>query len=566
MFKNYLKIAWRNLLKDKQQTLINLLGLTIGTVSCLTILLYVFDQTGYDTYHDNADSIYRVRTLTDGSGANTETVNAATTGPPVAFALKEDFPEIEQATRVINIDLFNVDMIKASGADEGLYEPRAYLADSTFFQIFNYRMLEGNIKSLNEPSTLVLSSVIAKKLFGNEKAMDKVIEISGYNGEPNKLTVKGVFDEHTGKSHLNPNYIISMDTPGLGAYVREVTDYVSNDFIYTYIKLKQGASAEGLQQKLPGFLKSRAGTQLEERGIKQTLLLQPVTDIHLYSAGITSQIDKVSNIQYLYMLSILALFIQLIACVNFINLSTARANKRGKEIGIRKVVGADKGSLLFQFLGESLLLSFFAVLISVPITIALLPFINDLSESSLTYVNLMNGSVALSLILLGLLTGLLAGIYPALVLSSVKTVSVLKNVMTKNSRSGNLRRALVVFQFVLSIGLISMVILIWQQFNYTQEQNLGFKKENLISLELNTETARTNFYPLKSEYINIPGVKSITGNWVSPSEEINYELDLYLPGKSAEDHIKGYLNWISEDYAKTAGITLLDGREIKGNR
>ena len=225
-------------------------------------------------------------------------------------------------------------------------------------------------------------------------------------------------------------------------------------------------------------------------------------------------------------------------------------------------MGADKSSLIFQFLGESLLLSFFAVLISVPITIALLPFINELAESNLTYINLMNGNIILSLILLGLFTGLLAGIYPALVLSSVKTIAVLKNVITKDSKSGNLRRTLVVFQFMLSIGLISIVIVIWQQFNYTQEKNLGFKKENLISLELNTESARTNFYPLKSQYINIPGVKSITGNWVSPSEEINYELDLYLPGKSAEQHIEGNLNWISEDYTKTAGITLLDGSSL----
>ncbi len=565
MFKNYLKIAWRNLLKDKQQTIINLLSLTIGTVSCLAILLFVFDQIGYDQHHDNADSIYRVRMITDGSGASIETINAATTGPPIAFALKEDFPEVEQVTRVINIDLFNIDMLKASGSEEGLYEPRAYLADSTFFEVFNYKLLEGNSKSLNEPSTLVLSSNLAKKLFGKENAMDKVVEISGFSGEPNKLTVKGVFDENTGKSHLNPNYIISMNTPGLGAYVRGVTDYVTNTFIYTYAKLKPSTNAQGLQQKLPEFLKSRAGTQLEQRGIKRQLLLQKVTDIHLHSTGITSQIDKVSDIQYLYLLSILALFIQLIACINFINLSTARANKRGREIGIRKVIGAEKSALVFQFLGESLLLSFFAVLISIPITIALLPFINELAESSLTYLDLLNSGIIFSLILLGLFTGLLAGIYPALVLSSVKTVSVLKNVITKDSKSGNFRRALVVFQFVLSIALISVVIIIWQQFNYTQEKNLGYNKENLISLELNTESARTNFYPLKSQYVNIPGVKSITGNWVSPSEEINYQLDLYLPGKSAEEHIEGNLNWISEDYTKTAGITLLDGRGLRQN-
>ncbi len=565
MLKNQLKIAWRNLLKDKQQTLINLFGLTIGTVSCLLILLYVFDQMGYDQHHDNAHSIYRVNTNIDGSGADTESSIIATTAPPTAFALKEDFPEIEQVTRVVSVDLFNVDIISPSDSEEGFYESGAYLADSTFLQVFNYKLIKGNETSLNEPSTLILSSKLAKKLFGTLDVVDKTVEISGYSGDPNKLTVKGVFEENSGKSHLRPNYIISMDTPGLGAFVKEFGDFSSNTFVYTYIKLKPGANTKGLQQKLPGFLKSRAGTQLSERGIKMDLFLQPITDIHLHSNGIASQIDRVSNIEYLYILLALAFFIQLVACINFINLSTARANKRGKEIGVRKVVGAEKKSLVFQFLTESLMLSFFSVLLSIPITISLLPMVNELTGGSMTYEHFLDPLLVTALFSLGLLTGIIAGLYPALVLSSLKTVLVLKNVTSQNPRETNLRRTLVVFQFVLSIALISVVILLWQQFNFTQKKDLGFKKENLVSLELNTENARSGYYALKSEYLNIPGVKSITGGWYSPSESWNYGIDLYLRGKSADEHITGNLSWISEEYTETTGIQILEGRDLREN-
>ncbi|WP_276390048.1 FtsX-like permease family protein [Eudoraea chungangensis] len=563
MFKNYLKIAWRNLVKDKMQTFINLLGLTIGTVSCLCIMLYVFDQMGYDQYHQDPASIFRVRSEVDGSGANGEFNSLATTSPPVAFDLKEDFPELEQVTRVVKVDIFNVDIIKVSGAENGFYESRAYLADSTLFEVFNFKLLAGDKKALNEPSTLILSSQLAKKMFGETDPVNKVVEISGYSGEPNKLTVKGVFDENYGKSHLNPNYIISMDTPGLGAYVKENNTYGGNNYVYTYAKLKKGTDPSELAAKLPSFLESRAGNQLSERGIRMKLVLQNIQDIHLYSKGIASQIEKVSDIQYLYILGILAFFIQLVACINFINLSTARANKRGKEIGIRKVAGAEKSSLVFQFLSESLLLSFFSILISIPITISLLPIINEISDSALTYPDIFQLPILISLLSLGAITGILAGIYPAMVLSSLETIKVLKKETVKGSGNGTLRRALVVFQFVLSIALISIVLIIWQQFNFTQKKNLGFQKQNLISLELNTEDARNNYESLKSQYLNISGISEITGNWFSPYENINASRELYLKGQNPENAIGTNINFISEDYIRTTGVSLLQGRDLK---
>ncbi|MEM7381181.1 MAG: ABC transporter permease, partial [Bacteroidota bacterium] len=429
MFKNQLKIAWRNLTKNRLQTIINLLGLTVGTVSCLVILLYVFDQMGYDQHHVEAESIYRVKTFIDGGSLGSEDVNSANSSPPIAFALKEDFPEIEEACRVVLVDQFNVDLISATESDDSFFESKAYLADSTFFKIFNYKFIAGDPKTaLNEPSTLVLSSSIAKKMFGNDNPIGKSVEISGYSGEPSPLVVTGVYDETFGKSHLKPNYVISMNNPGLGAFVRSYDNFAYNNFVNAYVKLVPGTNYAALEQKLPGFLRSRGGTDLDAIGMKKILSLQPIEDIHLYSSGIDGQIDRVSDVEYLYLLLTLAFFIQLVACINFVNLSTARANKRAKEIGVRKVVGADKGSLVFQFLGESLLLSLFSVFISLPIVLLILPYVNDLAQSNLGYADLFNPNIVLAVFALGTLTGLLAGIYPALVLSSIKPIVVLKSV------------------------------------------------------------------------------------------------------------------------------------------
>ncbi|RKN82905.1 ABC transporter permease [Ulvibacterium marinum] len=563
MLKNYLKIAWRNLAKNKQQTIINLLGLTIGTVSCLTILLYVFAQTGYDEHHENAESIYRIQTNIEGTGSGTDGARVAGSSPPIAFAAKEDFPEIEEVTRVVLVDLFNVDIIRAAGEESGFYESKAYLADSTLFKVFNYKLLEGDPTALNEPSTLILSSTLAKKLFGGQKALDKTVEISGYDGDPLKLTVKGVFDETFGKSHLKPNYIISMNTPGLGEWVKGNDNYAQNNFAYTYLKLKPGTSTKDLVRKFPNFLQERGGSDLEDINMKKELLLQNVTDIHLHSQGITGQIDRVSDIQYLYLLLTLAFFIQLVACINFINLSTARANKRAKEIGVRKVVGADRKSLVSQFLGESLLLSFFSILVSIPITLVLLPFINELAQSNLTYIDLLRLEIVYSLLGMGFLTGLIAGIYPALVLSSIKPVSAIKSTISLQSGNSGLRKGLVVFQFVISITLISMVIIVIQQFNYTQQKNLGYEKNNLIGIQLNTRNARDKFEGLKSEFLKVPGVTEISGSRVSPSEDIINGASFYLPGRNPEDRTQAQVNLVGKNYINTMGIVLSKGRDFR---
>ena len=324
-------MAWRNLGKNKKQTIINLIGLTVGTVSCLIILLYVFSQMGYDQYHDNADSIFRVETIIERDGQ--DNFDSAASSPPIAFAIKKDFPEVEEATRIVYTDVFFTNLIRVTDHEEAYYEPRAYLADSTFFKVFKYKFIEGiEASALNEPNSLVLSSTLSEKLFGKEKSINKTV-VWGSGDEAEILTVTGVYDDHYKKSHLNPNYIVSMSTPGIGEFVRGFEDFATNNFVYSYIKLLPNSKVNQVEAKLPSFIQLYGKKDLANAGMSNKILpLINVKDIHLYSEGRKNQIDKVSSISYLYFLLALAFFIQLVACVNFINLSTARASKRAKEI------------------------------------------------------------------------------------------------------------------------------------------------------------------------------------------------------------------------------------------
>lgn len=562
MFKSYFKIAWRSLRKNRLQTGINLLGLTVGTVCCLSILLYVFAQLGYDTHHNEADTIYRVRTLIN--DPSTPQFNAASAGPPIATAMKEDFPEVIEATRLVYMGEGTEELIRVLNSSTGFYEPRGYLADATVFKIFKYNFIEGNpVTALEQPNTVVLSSTLAKKLFGAIPVLNKTI-VSGSGEEELNLTITGVFDD-TGieKSHLNPNYLVTMNTPGLGNFVRTNQNFATQNFIYNYVRLNKAESAAIVQDKLPQFLDARGSKDFAQVGFTKELVLQKVSDIHLYSKGISRQIGSVSDIKYLYLLIILALFIQLVACVNFINLSTARANKRAKEIGVRKAIGADKKSLVGQFLGESVLLSLFATLISIPIAALLLPLVNQLTQGNVGLVALLDWKVLSILLVLGILTGVIAGIYPALVLSSIKPIRVLKGATILNSGNGIFRKGLVVFQFVISIGLISGVSIITEQVRFSQNKDMGYDKDNLIAIRLGTEEAYTQFQTLKTNMSTISGIKSVSGCNVYPSQFVGGDLGAHLPGGDSKNQILIKHNGVNTGYLKTVGTKLLAGRELK---
>ena len=560
MLRNYINIAWRSLQKNKLQTLINLLGLTVGTVCCLSIFMYVIAQFGFDTQFADSSNIYRINTSI---AEHDDGALSAGVSPPIAFAMKEDYPEVTEACRVVYFGAEDSGLLKNPASNEAFYENGGYLADSTFFKLFNYPFTEGKAEgSLNQPNSIVLSETLARKLFGTTEALNKTL-ILGSGETEQTLTITGVFENDFGKSHLNPNYILTMDSGGFGKRTLEIQNFATQNFTHTYVRLKADANTSQLEAKIPDFLQRHGAKDFAEVGFTKRLFLQKIADIHLYSKGITNQLESVSDINYLMTLLILALFIQLVACINFINLSTARANKRAKEIGVRKTIGADKGDLIRQFLGESVLLSLFASLISVPLTAIALPFVNTLTQGNLTYLNLLDWRVLTALFVLGVLTGILAGIYPALLLSAVKPVKVLKSSVNLNLGSGYLRKALVVFQFVVSIALISAVLIITQQVKFSQKMNMGFNKENMISVRLGTQNAAEHYKAIENAFKSVKGVTRVAGSNYYPSQPIKGDMGMTLPGGNLADRTLVIYNGITPDYLQTVGTPLIAGRNLK---
>lgn len=561
MFRNYLKTAWRNIWKNKSFSFINILGLTAGTVCCLYIILYVTQQQGYDKHHHDASSLFRIRTVIEPRNGDNG-FNSACTSPPIAMTMKQDFPEVMAATRIQYFRDQGDYLLNLPGNDNSFYEPKGYLADSTFFQVFDYKFLEGSpLHSLDEPYTVILSSAVARKLFGTAKALNEQINISNRDNS-HAYKVTGVFDETWGRSHLQPHFIMNMNSGGMGQFVRSVQEWGGQNFIFSYVRLNPNADVNALQAKLPAFLQKYGAADLKEMNMVKHLYLQPVTDIHLHSKGILNQIDKTSDAGFLYLLLTIAFFIQLIACINFINLTTARSMRRAREIGVRKVVGADKKSLVAQFLGESVMISFLSVFLAVPIVLLLLPYLNTLTESSFTADAMKNINVILIITGLGLVTGLLAGIYPALYLSGFRPVIVLKSTFRLRASSNFLRKGLVVFQFVIAIVLIISVIIISRQVDFMQSRDLGFSPAQRIVLPLKEDRAQQQFNALRDDVSRLKSVSNVAGCRYYPSRLVLNDFRLYKTGGNMSTSQLVQVNRVDENYFKTMGVRLLAGRNL----
>lgn len=561
MLQNYLKIALRNLTRNKMFSFLNILGLTVGTACCLYILMYVKDQFGFDKHHQNAENIYRINTRIERK--NELTFNGCTVSPPIVPTMQKDFPEVEAYTRVIAF--FNVknNIVGVEGNTQTFSENKGYLVDSTFFKIFNYRFIEGSSEhSLDAPYTVVLSSKMAKKLFGNQKAINKKIQLRNTT-IPTTLTVTGVYDETFGKSHFRPTFLVSLNSGGLGEFARSSTEWAGSNFACGYIKLKPNTNSDKLEAKFPALLKQYGAKRLAELGMKKQLSLQPITDINLYSKGIIDgQLDTVSDISFLNMLLIIAAFIQLIACINFVNLTTARSVRRAKEVGVRKVVGAVRSSLIGQFLGESMLIALIAIFLALPIVQLLLPFLNSITDGNVSIDIIKNFDIILLTIIIALITGLLAGIYPAFYLSNFKPVSVLKGVFKLNPTSILLRKGLVIFQFSIAIILIIGVLIISEQMTFMQTKDLGFNQSQKIVLPLPNEQAQAQFYALKNELLKQKEVKNVGGTTYYPSVKILSDMLIFKSGGSKDESLLVKSNGLEMDFFKTLGVKMIAGRNF----
>ena len=561
MIRTYFKIAWNNLRKNKVFSFINIFGLAAGLACCMLITLYIRNEVSYDKYHKHAADIYQLGTNFIREGKETK---MSGTPAPVAQAMQFEYPEIEQTTRLLA--LFNEDKTlfqynEKNAAPQSFYETKGYIADSSFFRVFTYDFLEGNpATALNEPRTVVLSEEIARKIFGNQPALNKLLHISsGTNGDYDFM-VTGVFRPVSKPSHIDARFFLSFKGGEIEQLAnRMATNFANNNMFFTYLQLKPGTDVAALQAKFPAFIDKYAGKDLKAQGFYKKQFLTKLTDIHLYS-GMNQNVTPPGSVTYLYILTSIALFTLLIACINFMNLSTARSSKRSAEVGIRKVLGAEKSALVRQFLGESVFMSLIAFVFAFALVWFLLPAFNKLAGKELSLSFSQNTISIIAFLVLSVITGIIAGIYPAFYLSSFRPVKVLKGRFSNSLAAVSLRKGLVVFQFVISVALIISSVVIASQMRYLRSADLGFDKDQQVVIPLRSATAKQMYPSLKNELAKLPGVTNVGASLFNPGVFNPSDNLLYKEGQTMNDAKRTRMNWVDAGYLQTLNIKPVAGR------
>jgi putative ABC transport system permease protein len=532
MLRNYFKVALRNILKHKFFSMINILGMTIGITACLLIILYVSDELSYDKFHAHADRIYQVGLHGKIGGQDIKTAN---TCPPMAAALVSEIPEVEAATRVT--PAYGRPAVKFE--DKVFSEEKVFFADSNFFEFFSFKLKNGDVKTvLKEPNTVVLTEDMAVKYFGAADPLGKILVIGSDN---RSYKVTGIAENTPSNSHFSYNVLLSAasnDNLKQAPWL--------NNFMFTYYLLRDGAKVEQVNAKFETLVDKYIGPEVErfmgislkqmkEQGGEYGYYSVKITDIRLHNVS-TDNIEAPGNIMYVYFFGAIGIFIIVIACINFMNLSTARSAGRAKEVGLRKTLGSLRGQMVGQFLAESIFYSVVSVVLSVFVCYFLLPSFNLLSGKQLGMQLFIQPWFIASLIIMILFVGLIAGSYPAFYLTSFNAVEVLKGKVRAGLKSKGVRSFLVVFQFALSIFLIIFTIVVYQQIAFMQEKNLGIDKNNVLILS-NTNRLGTNKEAFRNSLSQQPGVEKVSfTNNTFPG--VN-NTTVFRAGGSEQDHIMG---------------------------
>ncbi|PZX51338.1 ABC transporter permease [Algoriphagus chordae] len=559
MLKNYFKIVFRNAQKNPLYVFINILGLAIGMTVSILIFLFVQHEMSYDSYHANADNIYRVsRSWNNADGS--ENLHLGHLAPPFGPLIKSDFgDQVEEVVR-----FFNADLLVSSG-ENSFVEGDFFFADPEIFKVFSWEILEGNPENaLNEADAVLISKSTALKYFGTEAAVGKELlaEIQGM-----KLTfqVRGVFDDVPENSHMHPHLIASMNpvVQFYGGQEAFMSNYGSNNFS-TYVLMKPGYDAASLESRIPSMIDRNMGeSQAGIPASKTTALhLMPIKDIHLHS-NLDSEIEANGNIDYVYVYLAVALFILLIACINFMNLSTARSSLRSMEVGLRKVMGADRGLLVQQFMGESFVMTSIAMVFALILTYFFLPVFANFTGKELSFSFIQNPEYLIGLVGLVVGVGLLSGSYPALFLSGFSPSRVLKGAFKAGKGHENFRSVLVVGQFAISVMLIVAVLVVVSQLNFMQSKDLGFDKEDIVVLPSNPSISE-NYQIIKDRLLNNPDINAVAISSRVPSGRL-----LDSQGGSAE--VNGTLSQldvriadisVGHEFINTYGIPMVAGRDF----
>ncbi len=563
MIRNYFLLAWRNLKKNRIFSLINILGLSVGLTCCLLIGFYLHYEFNFDTHHRNGDRVYQLGTVfVRVGGADSENSNANSPAP-MARMMQDVFPEIEKSARIMRLfadDKTLMQYKRPDGEMVSFYETKGFLADSSFFDLLTYSFLEGNpANALVEPLSIVLREDIARKLFANESAINQVIRISSNTNGDRDFKVTGVFRPGASPSHIDARFFLSMRGGEIEEYVARQSGLASNNMFHTYFLLREGSSAAALEAKFPSFIKTYAAADLKAMGFDKRQFLTRLKDVHLHSRA-KDNVSAPGNTTYLYILASIALFTLLIACINFMNLATARSARRASEVGVRKVLGAQKRSLILQFLGESLLMAVCACVLAFVMAFLALPLFSRLSGIELALSWATHGYIFIAFFALSVFAGLLAGIYPALYLSAFQPIKVLKGRIQNSLAAVSFRKFLVVFQFFISVVLIIASVVINNQMRYMRNKDLGFVKDQQILLPLRSETAKSIYQPLKTELQAMPGIRSVGASSYYPGIINPSDMVLYREGTSMDQSKRVVMNYVDEGFLNTLGIEPVAGR------
>jgi len=556
MFNNYFKIAWRNLIKNKAFTAINISGLAIGIATCLIIMLFVQDELSFDRFNEKADQIVRV--VFRGT-MNGEKMKESSVMAPVASTLRHDYPEVIDATR-----LASYGSPKVVIGDRTFKDASFAYVDSNFFQVFTLPFIKGDAKTaLVEPHTVVITQVLSQKYFGNADPIGKVLNFKDQN---QLFKITGVIKEVPANAHFHFDIFGSMASNPDATN----TSWMSGSY-FTYLVLQKDYDYKKLESKLPQVTEKYIAPQLEKalsvsladfrkKGNDIGLFLQPLTDIHLKS-DFTNNLEPGGDIRYVYIFGAIALFMLLLACINFMNLSTAGASKRAKEVGIRKVLGTLKYELVGQFLMESALLTLVALGLALILVNLSLPLFNGLSGKHLHLNLIQSPFTILGLLLFWLLVSFMAGSYPAFYLSSFRPISVLKTKFTAKGKAISFRSGLVVFQFMISVALIVGTTIVYQQLSYIRNIKLGYDKEQLLVLR-NSYLLGNNEEVLKEQLIRDPRVASVTNSAFLPAGPTNNDMTAAFPDVDRNKNSRVRVYQIDENYIPTMGMKMTEGRNF----
>jgi putative ABC transport system permease protein len=559
MIRNYLKIAWRNLTKYRFVSFVNLFGLTVGLTCCLLILTYIINEVSYDRFKQSKN-IYRVERTFLNPQNKTVNLRLSAIAPPFASLLANDFKEIKKVAQVLpngptpfkyGEKLFN--------------ENNSFFADEAMLDLFDVKLTRGNpSRALDEPFSVMMTEDLSKKYFAGEEPLNKVIRINNQFD----LKVTGVYKPFPSNSHMHPDILISFPTlMDSAVYGKQnfINNYGNNAF-YTYILLPDGYDPKRLEAQLPAFqnrhIPNDGPNALVKASEYSLLNLRKLTDIHLYSHK-DDEAEENGDIKRVYIFSAIALFILLIACINYMNLSTARSILRGKEIGIRKVVGAGRMELIGQFLSESVLICLIATVLAYALTYLMLPFLNRLSGLHLSTEIILNWQILLPLIVVPVLVGLLSGIYPALFLSSFQPIRVLKGAFKIGEKSISFRKVLVVVQFAISIILIISTAVVFEQLRFMQTKSLGFNKDRVVTMSYNGNLT-PKYESFKAELLSNPNIKEVTRSSRIPTGRLLDAMGSRINRGDSLTPTQADLKFLvaDEDFLPTYGVKLVAGRNF----